>query len=315
MQKHTTSHVSVSTIVILLLFALGQAAEGQATRTWVSVYGNDANDCSRATPCRTLSGALAKSSDGGEIDILDSGGFGSVTIDKSISVIAPPEVLGGVQASTGNAITISAGPNDTVALRGLTIEGLGTGLAGIKVLAVGALHVENCTINNFTQIGIDFVPTSLTITNAQLHVSNTIVRNNNGASSGGIRVKPGNNVSVIGMIKDTQLRNNQFGLRVEDNSKVTAKNTTTSGNSNSGFVVVSNGAAVNLNLDSCIAAGNGFGIRADGSNASVRFANSIIAGNGIGISSNASGRTVSFTGTNFNADTGTATGPNISPQR
>jgi len=245
---------------------------------------------------------------------LDSGGFGSATVDKSISVIAPPEVLGGVQASGTNGIVISANNTDVIVLRGLTIEGLGTGLTGIKVLSARAVHVENCTINNFTQSGIEFVPSSPTITTAQLHVSHTIVRDNFGANTAGIHVKPGTNVMAVGEIENTQLRNNSAGLRVEDNSKVIAKNTTAAGNSGSGFIAVSNVAEVTLNLDSSVASGNGFGIRADGSNASVLFANSTIAGNGTGISSNAGGHTVAFTGTNFIADSGTATGPNISPQ-
>src|SRR5258706_13349351 len=112
--------ISISATALLLLVAVSQAAHSQSTRTWVSVNGNDGNDCSRATPCRTLSGALAKSSAGGEIDVLDSGDFGSVTLNKSISVVTPG-VLGGIQVGTGTAITINAGANDKIVLPGLTI--------------------------------------------------------------------------------------------------------------------------------------------------------------------------------------------------
>jgi hypothetical protein len=110
------------------------------------------------------------------------------------------------------------------------------------------------------------------------------------------------------MIESTQLRNNQFGLRVEDNSKVTAKSSIAAANAGSGFIAVSNSLGVTLNLDSCVAAVNAFGIKADNPNASVRFANCTIAGNTTaGLSTSGGGHTVTFTGSNNNADTGTAT--------
>jgi hypothetical protein len=300
-------------LAFLVLLTLSATAQAQATRTWVSGVGDDANPCSRTAPCKTFAGAISKTATNGEINVLDPGGFGGVTITKSIT-ISSEGFEAGVLVSGTNAIIINAPNTAFVVLRGLDIEGLGTGLAGIKVLAAGSVHVEDCTINNFTQNGIDFAPTSATITTSQLHVSNTIVRNNNGVNSGGIRVRPGTNVTAVGHIENTQLRNNTFGLRVEDKSTVLAKSTTAAANSGSGFIAVSVSLAAVLNLDSCDASSNGFGIRADGANAKARFAHCMIAGNGTGISSNASGQTISFTGTNFNADTGTATGPNIAPQ-
>lgn len=309
------SRLSVRALLLsfLVLLTLSAAAQAQATRTWVSGVGDDANPCSRTAPCKTFAGAISKTATGGEINVLDPGGFGGVTITKAIT-ISSEGFEAGVLVSGTNAIIVNAPAPAVVVLRGLDIEGLGTGLAGIKVLAVGSLHVENCTINNFTQKGIDFEPAAAAAATSQLHVSNTIVRNNNGASSGGIFVSPGNNVTAIGMIEDTQLRNNTFGLRTGDRSTVTAKNTTAAGNSGAAFIAVSISAASTLNLDKCAAAENGFGIRADGLNATVRFGSCMISGNGTGISSANSGKTISFTGTNFNADTGTATGPNIAPQ-
>src|SRR6185295_9184563 len=253
--------------------------QAQATRTWGSGVGDDANPCSRTAPCKTFAGAISKTATNGEINVLDPGGFGGVTITKAIT-ISSEGFEAGVLVSGTNAIIINAPNTAFVVLRGLDIEGLGTGLAGIKVLAAGSVHVENCTINRFTQLGIDFVPSSATSTTSQLYVSNTIIRNNTGASSGGIRVKPGANVTVFGMIEDTQLRNNQFGLRVEDNSTVTAKKTTAAGNAaGNGFIAVATGGLANLNLDSCVATGNLTGIKADASaNATVRMAHCMVAG-------------------------------------
>jgi hypothetical protein len=303
---------AIALTVVLLAAAL--PANAQATRTWVSGVGDDANPCSRTAPCKTFAGAISKTAPGGEINVLDPGGFGAVTITKSIT-ISSEGFEAGVLVSGTNAIVVSAGNSDVVVLRGLDIEGLGTGLSGIKVLSAGVVHVENCTINHFTQSGIEFVPSSVTTTASQLHVSNTIVRDNiSAAGFAGIHVKPGANVTASGMIENSQLRNNSANLRVEDNSAVTAKNTTAAGSPGSGFIAVSVSLAATLNLESCVAAGNAIGIRADGANATARFARCMIAGNGTGISTNASGKTISFTGTNANSDAGTATGPNIAPQ-
>src|SRR6516225_12314689 len=105
-------------------------AQAQATRTWVSGVGDDANPCSRTAPCKTFAGAISKTAPGGEIDVLDPGGFGAVTITKSISIEAC--CIAGVLVSGTNGIVVSAPAGSNVVLRGLTIEGLGTGLAGVK---------------------------------------------------------------------------------------------------------------------------------------------------------------------------------------
>src|SRR5215467_12657748 len=123
--------------ILLAAFSLAQA---QATRTWVSGVGDDANPCSRTAPCKTFAGAISKTAPNGEIDVLDPGGFGAVTITKPIRIEADG-VIAGVLVSGTNGIVISAGPTDVIELRGLTFNGLGTGLAGIKVNSAGAVHV------------------------------------------------------------------------------------------------------------------------------------------------------------------------------
>src|SRR5579863_3973998 len=120
----------------LTLLASASLAHAQATRTWVSGVGDDANPCSRTAPCKTFAGAISKTAMGGEIDVLDPGGFGAVTITKSISIEAVG-VVAGVLVSGTNGIVVAAGAADTVVLRGLTIDGLGTGLAGVKFQSGG----------------------------------------------------------------------------------------------------------------------------------------------------------------------------------
>jgi hypothetical protein len=215
-----TFRVAVGVVCVLLALGGASVASAQATRTWVSGVGDDANPCSRTAPCKTFAGAISKTAANGEINVLDPGGFGGVTITKSISIISD-HTEAGVLVSGTNAIIINAGVNDIVVLRGLDIEGLGTGLNGIRFLAGKALYVENCTINRFTQHGIDFNPSGA----AFLHVRDTIIRNQNGTNMSGIRVRS----TVNGVLQTAQLDNvrfdrNTIGLLVENTAKVTATN-------------------------------------------------------------------------------------------
>jgi hypothetical protein len=119
-------------LTAIFLTAASQLS-AQATRTWVSGVGDDANPCSRTAPCKTFAGAISKTAAGGEIDALDPGGFGAVTITKSI-FIDGGSALAGVLVSGTNGIVVAAGPTDTVVLKNLDINGLGssTGTAGIN---------------------------------------------------------------------------------------------------------------------------------------------------------------------------------------
>src|ERR671934_1739865 len=94
-------------------------------RTFVSTSGSDANPCDRATPCRSFGAAIANTTAGGEVIVLDSGGYGPVTITKAVSIIAPPGIYAGITALSGDAIDVSAGTSDKVTLRGLTLNGIG----------------------------------------------------------------------------------------------------------------------------------------------------------------------------------------------
>ena len=192
------------------------AAQAQATRTWVSGVGDDANPCSRTAPCKTFAGAISKTAAGGEINVLDPGGFGGVTITKSITISLATASRPACWSPAPTPSSSTPRTTDVVVLRGLDIEGLGTGLAGIKVLAAGAVYVQNCSIHNFISKGIDFQPSSVTAgSNSLLFVLNTIIRDNKGASSGGVFVKPGANVTAKALLENVYLFNNQFGLSLD----------------------------------------------------------------------------------------------------
>jgi len=143
-----------SLLVLFIALAFGSLANAQATRTWVSGVGDDANPCSRTAPCKTFPGAIAKTASAGEIDCLDPGGFGTVTITKPITIDCNG-VIGSALVSGTNGIVISTlGATDAVTLRNISLEGLGTGLSGINILAASNVHLENITIHNFTQFGV-----------------------------------------------------------------------------------------------------------------------------------------------------------------
>jgi hypothetical protein len=138
----------------LLVLALSSSARAQATRTWISGVGDDANPCSRTAPCKTFAGAISKTATAGEIDCLDPAGFGALTITKPITLDCKSGV-GSVLVSGTNGLTInSSGSTDAITIRNVTIEGLGTGLAGISIIAGNTVHLENVKIHNFTAFGV-----------------------------------------------------------------------------------------------------------------------------------------------------------------
>jgi len=291
--------VASTLVLVMALFLAATTAQAQATRTWVSGVGDDANPCSRTAPCKTFAGAISKTAPKGEINVLDPGGFGGVTITKSISIEAAG-VIAGVLVSGTNAIIVNASANSVVVLRGLTIEGLGTGLAGIKFLAGGALHVENCTINGFTQSGIDFAP-SVT---SDLFVKDTYIRDNIGM---GIHVH--SSAPVAASIDGVRLEANTDGLRVEDGGNVTVRNSSAAGNVNNGFAVVVGVGSAELNIENSVATGNGkAGVVATGVLATARISNTMITGNVDGLKIQAGAHIVSF-GNNRIAGNGSTVAP------
>ena len=161
---------------ILAFCAWSGSAQTQATRTWVSGVGDDANPCSRTAPCKTFAGAISKTAPGGEIDALDPGGFGAVTITKAITIDGGGGQVASVLVSGTNGIVVSAAATDVVTLRNIRINGIGTGLNGIQYTAGKAVIVQNCDIFGFTQNGINVALGAA----GKLVVTDTTVTNNTG---------------------------------------------------------------------------------------------------------------------------------------
>ena len=194
-----------SLTIAATLLALGQLAtpaQAQLARTFVSSFGNDANDCNRGTPCRTFQAAHDKTFDQGEVTVLDPGGYGAVRITKSISIMNDGVGQAGMLVSGGGAgITIDAPSAGYVNLRGITIQGIG-GSNGIRFNSGFALTIENCVVRSHSNDGIKFLPTG----SSNLSVSNTLVADNGGD---GILVFPQGSGSAKAAFNRVEAYNNK----------------------------------------------------------------------------------------------------------
>jgi hypothetical protein len=297
----------------LLPLLLTVPASAQATRTFVSGVGDDANPCSRTAPCKTFAGAISKTSAGGEIDTLDPGGFGAVTITKAITLADEGVGEGGVLVAGTNGITISAGATDIIILRGLQIDGGPAGsssLNGVKFNTGGALMIQNCAIRNFTGgspngYGIAFTPSSA----ASLLVTDTVVSNNGtGSTGGGIFIQPSGSAAVTANLVRVNAASNVVGIRVDGTNStgtisVSVSESTASANVYAGLAVFTPGGGANvmLEINRSVSANNGIGLNANGAGATLRIGYSTVTGNAVGatISNGATARSL---GTNLIGD-------------
>src|SRR5664279_1039240 len=152
-------------MVAVLVASSPALAVGTASRTFVSGVGTDTGSCPLASPCRTFAYALTQTAPSGEIIVLSSAGYGTVTITQAVSIINTSN-FAGVTVASGDGITINAGVNDSVTLHGLTVDGGGTGSNGIVFNTGGKLTIDQCDLMNFvgggpnTGNGILIQPTS-----------------------------------------------------------------------------------------------------------------------------------------------------------
>src|SRR5262245_59825552 len=153
-----TKIASLFVATLLALSCHAVSAQAQLARTYVSSFGNDANDCNRLTPCRTFQRAHDTTLANGEITVLDPGGYGAVNITKTISIINDGVGEAGILVSGGAVgISINAGVDDRISLRGLTVKGIGFGGGtGVRFTSGGYMTVENCAIRNLTGHGVEF---------------------------------------------------------------------------------------------------------------------------------------------------------------
>src|SRR5579872_6149647 len=259
---------------LVLFVTCSSLAHAQATRTWVSGVGDDANPCSRTAPCKTFAGAISKTAPSGEINVLDPGGFGAVTITKPITISSESSEAGVLVSGTNGIVVAVPNATDVVVLRGLDIEGLGTGLSGVLVNTGGTVFVEKCTINHFTNSGINFAPT---VAGSQLFVTDTIVRQNGsfGGSTGqGILVAPTSTAKAG--LDHVRLEFNVAGLKVQGSSNTTVNETFAIGNAFAGFSGAASPAF--LTIEHSVSTKNGTGVVCN-AGTTVRLGNDSITDN------------------------------------
>jgi hypothetical protein len=192
--------------LILVEFATFAAtpADAQGIRTFVSGVGDDANPCSRTAPCKTFAGAISKTLPAGEINVLDPGSFGAVTITKSITIRAD-HVEAGVLVSGANGITVAAGATDTVVLEGLDLDGANSGLNGVNIVSGFRVFIIRCAIRRFTQNGVNVTSNS---TGARAFIRDSLIYLNGTFSTtptgGGVNVQ-GSGVGNIVSIANTEI--------------------------------------------------------------------------------------------------------------
>jgi hypothetical protein len=280
----------------LALFAACTGAHAQATRTWVSGVGDDANPCSRTAPCKTFAGAIAKTAAGGMINVIDAGGFGAVTITKSITIDGGG-FPAGISATNTTGVVVN-GTGIEVVLRNLQISGAPSagaptvfGVNGVRLVNGASLHIENCHIiefkNNTAGNGNGngngvMVDTSAAGTH-RLYIDDSTIENNGwGSDGGGVRLRPtGASTFVFATIRNSRIvGNNGYGVLSRDRTFVSIDSSNISGNLRSGVNLLTTGTLGETVVRGSFLADNG----------------SVNAGSEAGVTSNGSASIVSITG-------------------
>ena len=288
-----TRLASVAAIAVAATMVYATPASAQATRTWVSGVGDDVNPCSRTAPCKTFAGAISKTAAGGEINCLDPGGFGAVTITKSMTISCPYTEGGALAGGNGIVVNLPAA-SDVVFIRGLDIFGVNPPTNGIRFINNGTLHVEDTVIRRFNAAnsqGISFQPSGP----AELYVSNsTIAENGNAATGGGILIQPtgaaGTAQVVLNNVRVHNNANNGVLVNTTGNTaaagiNVVIDDSSISGNA-TGIAVITPAAtttAVVMLTNSVVANNSGTGIVANGGTAQMRVRLTTVTGNATGV--------------------------------
>lgn len=271
----------LSVVASASLLALSLPLLAQSNRVFVSARsGNDANACnSILTPCQTFQGAVNQVAAAGTVIVLDSGGYGPVTITQSLTIEAPSGIVAFIHPPSGNAITINAAPTDTVVLRGLSLN---VGAAnGIAFTAGAVLRVEDCVIHGFNN-AISVSAPGLVL------VRDTTIR----ASSVGVSIGSGLAGPARVSLERCRLKGNQYGMITTGDSVVNVHDCNVSGNLQGGLILDSHlggGISAELNIESCVLAHNGTAVESlafGGGLGLVRVSDSVITDNSVGLHAN-----------------------------
>jgi len=276
------SSLAKSLCIAVVTLSMGEAAHAATLRAFVSGVGdniNTASNCSHAAPCRTFAAALTVVSPGGEIVALDPAGYGPITIDRPLTLVGVPGAAINVP-SAGTGIAINAGPNDSVRVQGLLIDGGLVGYEGIEVANVGSLSIEKCVVRNLIN-GIDFNNLA-SITN--LMIADSTFENNSGD---GILIDPFDTVRATAVLTRVNVSKNHFDGIVVTGSPfgqtfVTVSDSVIDGNDGAGARAASDNVTTVVTVFRSVMANNGTGFTADGGFTALVVGQSEITGNANG---------------------------------
>ena len=304
-------------VALLAFVALGATMLfAQATRTWVSGVGDDANPCSRTAPCKTFAGAISKTAPGGEIDALDPGGFGALTITKSITLDGGGGQVASVLVSGTNGIVVAAGANDVVIIRNLRTNGLlnsgAAGLNGIRFLSGKDLDIENDVVFGYGTNGIDIELGA----SATVHIINTIVKNNGSCVPGSCSSGSGDGVfatassgTVKVAIDNSQIMvSSNSGIEAGANARVTVNRSLISASGQAGAFANGSGSILGLDYTNVVD-GGGSGVKTS-TGGTILVSHGTITGNGGTAYDNSAGGTVAAYATNCTTPCAATNGTN-----
>ena len=247
-------------LVMALCVLIVGVAEGQATRTWVSGVGDDANPCSRTAPCKTYAGAISKTAAGGEISVLDPGGYGALTVTKSITLQGTGQLASALNSSVSGVLVNGAGVK--VVLRDLSINGAGTtlGVNGVRLIQGGQLILERVNISNQSNRCVSIEAAS--------QVELIDVTMSNCGTIGYAAIPSSGSANIKSVLNNVRSVFNGTGVYIANGGTAHIFNSDISNNTNQGLVSEQNFGTTVVNVFNTVISSNGTGILA-GNGASV----------------------------------------------
>ena len=275
--------------LVVLTLAASSLAQAQATRTFISGTGDDNNPCSRTAACKTFAGALAKTNDGGEIDVLDPVGGGTMLINKSVTIDGGG-TYASINASGTNAIIVND-LNAVVTIRNLSLNGATTGLVGVKILAAKSVTIENCSIFKFRSGTGRAISDERTVAGSKLTVINTTINDNAGNA---VVVLPTTATSGVSAVFDNVrvFDNTTSGFFFGLGAKATIKNSFVTTNGNAGVQAAD--ANTKVNIVDTVLSNNSIGVFGGGGASVTRLTRCTVTENGTGVQTQTGGIVESF---------------------
>lgn len=270
---------SIKMFAAALIAVATSGAAAPIQRTFVASYGGDANPCNLTSPCRSFNAALSQTATGGEVIVLDSAGYGPMTITQSASIIAPAGVYAGISVFSGDGVTVN-GAGAKVVLRNLALTGLG-GANGITVTQASDVSIEDCRISSFAGYGL-YVQAS-----AKVSLRDTMIRGTNGT---GAFVEDGVTAPMSAAFDRVILWSNQHGLFLGSGASVSVARSVMAANSGAGSVInwaMPTGRPLAMTIaESLISDNTGNGVASSilgGTTAILNIARTTITRNAIGV--------------------------------